>query len=255
MANSSDVTLPYICCKNPVCKSAVEKWPIPSPYPSQPRMSQRPSQWPADYFDERLGCLECGLVSSYKKPDIHWLESQTQDQDQDQKSRYSNVAWWSVEFQCARQNCGTQVQFHVPTIGEAETGDVLFQLASGFYLGSCKNGHPYRSRGTGPYNIQPVLELAGSRNLLPPPPRALDLESVPFKINPVSRRQIRELAELEVIPKAANIIFDLSHRCRQDMACLRPAAQSSLRTDQHLFGSIAESVSKPARIKPRSEMR
>jgi hypothetical protein len=161
-ASISGVTLPYICCKNPECKSAVEKQPIPLPYPSQPKTSHHQSVWPPKYFEEKFGCPECGLVSVYNARDVHWSPSQTQDQGQDQKSLYSTAVWWSVTFHCVGQNCGTRVQFHVLTAGKEKTGDVLSQLASGFYRGSCKHGHPYHSRGTGPYNIQPVPELPGS---------------------------------------------------------------------------------------------
>ena len=43
---------------------------------------------------------------------------------------------------------------------------------------------------------------------IPFPPTSSDAESFPFKQQPgVSRRQIRELAELEFIPKAINVVF------------------------------------------------
>lgn len=60
-------------------------------------------------------------------------------------------------------------------------------------------------RGHTTYNLS--LSLRGQGICCPRLPELWTLESFPFKINPVSRRQIRELAELEFIPKAANIIF------------------------------------------------
>jgi hypothetical protein len=151
---------PNIYCTNPECINA--KRPIPLPYPSQPGASHHPSVWPPAYFETKFGCPECGLVSAYRKHDVNWLPSQQTSQSEVQKSGFSNVVWWSIEFWCGGENCRSRIKFQSLTSEEEKTDAVLSKLTHGFYRGNCKRGHLYQSRGIGPYSITQVLVPSAS---------------------------------------------------------------------------------------------
>ena len=154
--------VPHIYCKNPDCKNADGKQPIPLPYPIQPKTNQHPSVWPPAYFEEAIACPECGQVFLYMKQDVRFLPSPQTGQDQDQKSPYSNAAWWLVTFSCAGQNCKILVRFLAMTRAGEIVDVVRRKMPAGAYVGECKNGHPYSARGIGPYVVTEFLEFPGS---------------------------------------------------------------------------------------------
>jgi hypothetical protein len=117
---------PNIYCTNPECINA--KRPIPLPYPSQPGASHHPSVWPPAYFETKFGCPECGLVSAYRKHDVNWLPSQQTSQSEVQKSGFSNVVWWSIEFWCGGENCRSRIKFQSLTSEEEKNRRRAFKI-------------------------------------------------------------------------------------------------------------------------------
>ena len=153
---------PHIFCKNPKCKDADDKHPIPLPYPNPQETNQYPLGWLPDYFEENVACPECDRVFLYKKSDVRWLPYPQRDQGQPKSSPYSNAAWWLVVFDCGGKNCKIRVEFLAMT-REGETRDVVDQkLPAGVYDGKCKNGHPFSGRGIGPYTMTQFFGLPKS---------------------------------------------------------------------------------------------
>lgn len=147
--------LPNIYCANPDCINA--KRPIPLPHPSQPGAPHHPSVWPPADFETKFGCPDCGPVSVHKKQNVRWVPSQQEATSQVPNSASGDVVWWSIEFWCGGENCRARIKFQTLTSHEEKPDAVLSKLTRGFYRGECRRGHPYESRGIGPYSIVQVL--------------------------------------------------------------------------------------------------
>lgn len=110
---------PMIRCKNPRNQKKDRCRQIPLPFPTLGDIGEYLPDWPPDNWREVFVCIDCGLVDTYKAEDIGWFPVLKET-----AGKFRNETnCFHVELQCAHQNCGTPVRFHIEIFDKSE-GDL-----------------------------------------------------------------------------------------------------------------------------------
>jgi hypothetical protein len=97
---------PYVLCHFPNCEYHIQ--PIVLPLSNPPKNDPHQLLWPLGDWRAYLACPGCGQVLLRTADDVRWKELSIQDQ-----SRQEGKRWFLVAFECAPENCGTLIEFHV----------------------------------------------------------------------------------------------------------------------------------------------
>jgi hypothetical protein len=97
--------------------------------------------WPMSTPTLTLACPNCGLLSTHSRQDVRRESIEIPDPNQ------APSAFWRVEFECDRENCGLPIVVHTRTESNAFPDEPQHRVIRSKAV--CANGHQLPDDATG----------------------------------------------------------------------------------------------------------